>query len=379
MQGRTESFRRTRTPILGRRIVEWIFGFADVAIDGSRPCDIRVSDERFFARVLYQGSLGLGESYMQGWWTCDDLEELFYRVISAGLERISQALPIHAAGRLIDRFVNQQTRERSLDVAERHYNLGNDLFFSFLGGCKNYSCGYFESSGTRTLEEAQAAKLEKVCRELDLRPGDRVLDVGGGWGEFARYAATRYGCHVTSINISDEQIAYASAYCDGETVEIHKCDYRDISGTYDKIAVVAMLTHVGHRNYRTFMEIMHRCLIPGGVLLIETVGSRVSRTNCEPWTNKYIFPGGMIPSLEQLDHSFAGLFHRVRMSEFGLSYVPTLRAWHRNLLAAWPGLESHYGESVRLMFEYFFLSCAGAFRARDLLHWHILVSKTGEG
>lgn len=373
MLRRAVSSLRLGEPRLSQFAVARIFSIADVAINGTRRWDIRVSDDRFFPSVLFQGSLGLGESYLRGWWTCEDLEELFYRLITGGLERISRALPVHMIGRLADRFVNQQTRDKSLRVAERHYNLGNDLFLSFLGAYKNYSCGLYES--TQTLDEAQVAKMEKICHELDLRPGDRLLDVGGGWGEFARFAATRHGCHVTSINIADEQIAYATEYCGDAPVEIRKCDYREISGRYNKIAVIAMLTHVGYKNYRLFMEVMSRCLEPNGLILIETVGGHVSQTNCEPWTDKYIFPGGMIPSLEQLDRSVEGLFHRTRISEFGLSYVRTLRSWHQNLLAAWPTLRHRYDDSTRLMFEYFFLSCAGAFRARDLVYWHVLLSK----
>jgi cyclopropane-fatty-acyl-phospholipid synthase len=209
---------------LSQLAVGWIFSIADVAVNGTRRWDIRVCDDRFFPSVLFRGSLGLGESYLRRWWTCEDLEELFYRLINGGLERISRALPVHVVGRLADRLVNQQTRDKSSRVAERHYNLGNDLFLSFLGAYKNYSCGLYEPA--RTLDEAQVAKMEKICRELDLRQGDRLLDVGGGWGEFARYAATRHGCRVTSINIADEQIAYATEYSGDAPVVINKCDSR---------------------------------------------------------------------------------------------------------------------------------------------------------
>lgn len=354
--------------ILGR-----ILARADVIIDGSRPWDVRVADERFFAKVLLQGSLGLGESYLHKWWSCEDLEGLFYRLINRKLQRVSRALPTNLLGRLLDSAINQQTRSKSIRVAERHYNMGNDLFLSFLGKYKNYSCGYYEAGDS--LDEAQVRKMDKICRELELTPRDRLLDVGGGWGEFARYAATNYGCHVTSINISDEQIRYATQYCKDAAVEVRKCDYRDVTGRYTKIAVIAMLTHVGCKNYRLFMQTMHRCLEPGGVMLIESVGADVSRSNCEPWTDKYIFPGGMIPSLRQIDRAANGLFVRDRLSEFGLSYVHTLRAWQDNLAVAWPKLRPSYSETTQRMFEYFFFSCAGAFRARDLLYWHIVMIK----
>ncbi|HEY8377495.1 MAG TPA: cyclopropane fatty acyl phospholipid synthase [Nannocystis sp.] len=356
------------------RIVETLLADADVRLDGARPWDIRVHDDAFFAKVLLQGSLGLGESYMDGLWTCDDLEECIYRIIRGGLEHRVPSLPDLVAD-VAARLANQQTRRRSLRVAERHYNLGNDLFAEFLGAYKNYSCGYFE--GTSDLDVAQRQKMDLVCRKLDLRPGDRLLDVGGGWGELARWAAEKYGCHVTSINISDEQIRFARRHCAGLPVEIVRCDYRDVSGSFDKIAVIAMLTHVGARNYRRFMEIAHRCLKPDGIMLIETVGGNVSLTHCEPWTDRYIFPGGMIPSLAQLGRAIEGLFVLEDLHNFGLSYVHTLRAWNRNFQAAWPRLSARYDERTRRMFEYFFLAVAGAFRARDLQHWHLVLTRPG--
>ena len=356
---------------LSRRVVERIFAMADVAIDGNRPWDIRVANERFFGKVLLHGSLGLGETYMEKWWTCDDLEELFFRLINARLERISRGLPFTAIGRAIDSTINQQSKFKSRRVAERHYNMGNDLFLEFLGGRKNYSGAFYEDGDT--LEQAQIRKMEMICRGLELNERDRLLDVGGGWGEVARYAAANYGCHVTSINISDEQIRHATGYCRDVPVEVRKCDYRDLTGTYSKIAVIAMLTHVGPKNYRTFMEIMHRSLEPGGIMLIESVGAEVSRSNCEPWTDRYIFPGGVIPSLRQIDKAVDGLLVRTGVTEFGLSYVHTLRAWHANFMRAWPKLRDNYSDTTRLMFEYFFLSVAGTFRARDLLYWHIVL------
>jgi cyclopropane-fatty-acyl-phospholipid synthase len=357
-------------------VVESLFSAADVRIDGGRPWDIRVLDDAFYGRVLRQGSLGLGESYVDEQWACDDLEELAYRAVRGGLERGSKTL--HGAlGGAIGRLSNQQTKRLSRRVAERHYDLGNDLFGAILGRYKNYSCGYFE--GTDDLDVAQQKKLDLVCRKLGLRPGDRLLDVGGGWGELARHAAQNFGCRVTSINISDEQIAFARELCRGLPVEIVKCDYRDVRGRYDKIAVVAMLTHVGYKNYRRFMQLMHRCLAPDGAMLIESVGGNVSLARCEPWTDRYVFPGGMIPSLAQLGRAFEGLFVLEDLHNFAPSYVATLRAWHQNLRCAWPDLAAsgRYTERTRRLLEYFFLTVAGAFRARGLQHWHLVLTPTG--
>ncbi len=347
----------------------------DVQLQGPRRWDIQVKDERFYASTLLQGSLGLGESYMAGWWECEDLEELAYKLITSGLERKARWLPGFVAFDLLAGFANQQTRPKARRVIDRHYDLGNDLFSEFLGKYKNYSCGYFK--GTNSLDVAQQQKMDLVCRKLNLVPGDRVLDVGGGWGELARHMAQNHGVHVTSLNISDEQIRFAREHCRDTTVDILKCDYRDVKGEFDKIAVIAMLTHVGYKNYRHFMELMYRCLKPGGSMLIESVGGNVSLTHCEPWTNKYIFPGGMIPSIAQLGLAIEGLFVLEDLHNFGSSYVHTLRAWNQNFQAAWPRLRSTYDERTRRMFEYFFLVVAGAFRARALQHWHIVLTRPG--
>lgn len=361
---------------LTRFFLERLLTRAGIAVGGSQTYDINVVDHRFFRTVLTEGSLGLGEAYLRGWWTCNDLEELAYRLIQSGLYKASLLLPLPVAADLLHSIFNQQSRQKSLRVAVHHYSLGNDVFLDFLGRYHNYSCGYFVN--TDDLDVAQRLKLEKVCRLLDLRPGERVLDVGGGWGEFAKYAATHHGCHVTSINIADEQIKYAKNYCNDASVEIRKCDYRDLTGQYDKILVMAMLTHVGYKNYRLFMEIMHRCLTPGGTMLIESVGGRKSMKNCEPWIDRYIFPGGVVPSLKQIDGAIAGLFSRKDLDEFGASYVHTLRAWNRNFQESWPAHQHRYDERFRLMFEYFFQTVAGAFRAGYLLHWHILLEKSSQ-
>ena len=359
--------------LIFRPIIEKLLSRADVAISGNRPWDITVHDHRFFPKVLLQGSLGLGESYMLNYWSTDDLEEFFYRLINAKIENISHNLPPHIISKLVDRILNQQTKSKALHNAEHHYNLGNDLFFGFLGKYRNYSCGYYQNASC--LDDAQLAKMERVCKLLKLGSSDRLLDVGGGWGEFARFAASNFGCHVTSINIADEQIRYAVEYCKGTSVKVQKKDYRDIAGRFSKIAVLAMFTHVGQKNYRSFMEKMHRCLEPGGKMIMETVGGKISKTNCDPWVNKYFFMGGMIPSLEQIDNAIDGLFIKDSIYEFGLDYVYTLREWYKNFTLSWPSQNGLYSETIRRMFEYFFLSVAGAFRAKDLLHWHIVFSK----
>lgn len=364
---------RARASSLSELVVRRLCKSADVLINGARPWDLRVVDEQFFPTVLRQGSLGFGESYLRGWWHADDIEELVYRLIRTGFDRGSRALPAQLAAFAVGAFTNQQTPTRSTVVVDRHYDLGNDLFFGFLGAYRNYSGAYF--ADTDSLDAAQVQKMDVICRKLRLTESDHLLDVGGGWGQFAHHAATHYGCRVTSINIADEQLRYAAELCRGLPVEVRKCDYRKLSGTYSKIAVIAMLTHVGPRNYRQFTQIMHDRLAHDGLMLVETLGSRFSNRTCEPWINKYIFPGGVIPSLRQLGRAADGRFVRTDLEEFGRYYVPTLRSWRANLMESWPALRDRYPETTRRMLDYFFLSVAGAFRAGRLKYWHLLMAK----
>ena len=362
---------------VGEAAVRRLFRTADIVVGGDRPWDVRVQDGRFYPALLNHGSLGFGESYVREWWTTDDVEEVVYRLIGAGLDRVARLLPGRVAAVVAEAISNQQTLEKSRAVAERHYNLGNDLFMAMLGEHPSYSCAYFD--GTSSLDRAQILKMELVCRKLQLVESDHLLDVGGGWGALAYYAATRYGCRVTSINIADEQIRHARALCNGLPVEVRRCDYRQLTGRYTKVAMIAMLTHVGPKNYRRFMEITHGCLADGGLMLIESIGSRYSNTTGEPWFRKYIFPGGVIPSMRQFESAVGGLFAPTALVEWGSHYVPTLRAWHANLMAAWPSLGGRYPQSTWLMMDYYLLASAAAFRAGRLKYWHLSVAKLADG
>jgi cyclopropane-fatty-acyl-phospholipid synthase len=360
---------------LSRLLVERLLRKADVEVNGGRAWDITVRDPRIFRRVLVEGSIGFGEGYVDGWWTCGDLEELACRLLGARLEEATAVLPGGLAHRLSSRIVNQQTRRRSLRVARRHYDFDNDLFCAFLGAHKSYSCGYFR--GTDDLDVAQEQKLDLICRKLQLSPGEHLLDVGSGFGAFAHHAASRYGVRVTSINISEQQIRYSRELCRGLDVEVVRCDYRELTGTFDKVATIAMFTHVGRRNYRTFMETIHRVLRPGGIFVMEGIWGNVSLPAIDAWIDKYIFPGSLIPSGAQTFRAFEGLFVAEDLHNFGPDYVETLRAWNRNLQAAWPGLRARYDDKVRRTFELYFLLCAGAFRARTHQNWQLVLTPQG--
>lgn len=365
--------RRTFDRLAGA-LVERVLAAADVRIDGDRAWDVRVSDERFFRAVALRGTLGAGESYMSGWWQCDDLEELARRVLTGESEAGFGVLPSYLVPAVLARLRNEQSVERSRRVAEQHYDMDNDLFCRFLGKYRMYSAGYFEGSDPADLDEAQRRKLDLICKKLELSSTDHLLDVGGGWGEFARYAAATYGCRVTSINISDEQIRFARDYCRGLPVEIVKTDYRHIEGRYDKIAAIAMLPHVGYKNHREFMRVMRDHLSPDGLILIECTSKTESRTHMDPWVDRYFFPGSLFPSARQLGAAIDGIFAVEDWHNFWSSYIHTLRAWNRNFQASWPVLSARYPDSTRRMFEYFFLTGSGGFHARLLNYWHLVLA-----
>ncbi len=358
-----------------KQVVERLFAESGVRINGSDPWDIQVHDDRMYARALSAKNLGLGESYMDGWWDCPRLDEFFFRIVSARLyEKISDGLVV-LLSLLPALLVNQQSRVRSGMVAEKHYDLDNGLFMSFLDPYNQYSCGYFKH--TDDLNQAQLNKLELICRKIGLKASDHVLDIGSGWGGFARYASEHHGCKVTGVCISREQISFAQDFCKDLPVEIRYCDYRDIQGRFDKIISIGMFEHVGSRNYRIFMEKVHGSLKPGGVFLLHTIGSNETHVGCDPWITKYIFPNSKLPSLKQITKVIESMFVLEDLHNLGPHYDKTLMAWCRNFREAWPRLASRFDDRFKRMWEYYLLSCAGSFRARDIQVWQIVLTPYG--
>jgi cyclopropane-fatty-acyl-phospholipid synthase len=358
-----------------RARVQEILDLADVRLDGDRPWDIRVHDPGFSKRVLAQGSLGLGESYMDGWWDCERLDVLADRLLGAGLdERVKPDLSL-VLTEIEARLWNLQTRTRARVVARQHYDLGNDFFAWMLDSRMQYTCGYWKHAAT--LEQAQEDKLRLVCDKLGLARGERILDLGCGWGAFARFAAERRGCRVTAVNISEEQVAFAREACRGLPVEVRKLDYRDVEGTYDRAVAIGLAEHVGYKNYRTFLETVHRCLVDGGLFLLHTIGSNRSRHATDPWIDRYIFPHSMLPSIAQLGEAFEGLFVMEDWHNFGADYDRTLMAWHANLAPHRAAMKDRFGERFVRMWDYYLLVCAGSFRCRKNQLWQVVLSKGG--
>ena len=354
--------------------LEPILDGLDVKINGDRPWDIQVNNDAFYEQVVYRGTLGLGESYVENHWNCDDIAEFVSRAIT-GIEKRNLRPNLRLAlYYLYSKIFNRQNVARSMQVAERHYNIGNDIYMAFLDKYNQYTCGYFKD--TQDLDAAQEKKLNLICQKLDLKHGEKILDVGCGWGGLARFAAERYGVHVTGISISTEQIEFARDYCRGLPVAIENCDYRFMTGKFDKIVSVGMLEHVGYKNYRKYMQKISELLYDEGLFLLHTIGGVRSVTATEPWVDKYIFPNGMLASSGQICSAADDIFIVEDVENFGLYYDRTLHCWSENLERNWPSISEEYGgDRTFRLWKYFFLMSAGTFRARENQVWQFVFSK----
>ncbi|MFA7309461.1 MAG: cyclopropane fatty acyl phospholipid synthase [Candidatus Paceibacterota bacterium] len=357
---------------------------AGLRINGGNPWDPKVHDERLYDRIFSGGTLALGESYMDGWWDTDDLSgfvsRLFHRGAATKLLGMGMATQV-----LKSKLLNLQNRDRAKRMGEYVYDAGNDLFEKVLGPSMAYTCGYWSSpvSEVTTLDEAQEAKFDLICRKLGLAPGDRILDIGCGWGNFLAYAAKKYGVSGVGITISKEQMAFAREVTRGLDVEIRLEDYRDTVGQFDHIVSIGMFEHVGPKNYRVFMEKVRSLLSDDGLFLLHTIGHSKTTVGLEPWFNKYIFPNGHLPSMAQItkaaDRRWPGEATLIMEDwhNFGPDYDKTLCAWQANFERAWPKLQNSHDERFHRMWNYYLLVSAGMFRARYVHLWQIVYSKYG--
>lgn len=358
-----------------RKITEEILGLAGIKINGSNPWDIKVHNDEFYRRVITEGELGLGESYMDGWWDTEKVDEFIYKVLRAELnQKIKRKWSI-LLKLFHSRLFNLQSKRRAFIIGERHYDLGNVLFQNILDKRMNYSCAYWKD--VNNLDEAQENKLELICRKLYLKPGMRVLDIGCGWGAFGKYASEKYNVETVGITVSKEQVTLGRELCKGLPVEFKLMDYRDVNERFDRIVSVGMIEHVGYKNYRIFFEVANKCLNDDGVFLLHTIGNIISEKSFNPWTNKYIFPNGMIPSIAQLSRAAEGLFVIEDLHSFGVDYDKTLMAWYNNFKTNWTNIKEKYNDRFYRMWKYFLLSSAGSFRARRDQLWQIVLSKNG--
>jgi len=358
-------------PAVLRRIADR----AGVSFNGEAPWDIQVYDPQTYRRTLTHGSLGFGEAYVDGMWDTQRLDQLFYRLLRSDIDEAIRGLTRWRllAEVLRRRLANLQSVSRAFQVGKHHYDIGNDVFEAMLDSGMNYSCAYWPEA--KDLEQAQRNKLDLVCRKLELRKGERLLDIGCGWGSLARHAAQEYGAQVTGITVSREQLKRAQDYCAGFPVTIKLLDYRELEGRYDKIASIGMFEHVGPKNYPVYFGMINRLLENHGLFLLHTIGSYRTSGSCDPWIDRYIFPNGHLPSARQMADALEHQFLIEDWHNFGPDYDRTLLAWWDNFNAAWPLLKPRYDERFYRMWKYYLMSCAGMFRAKQGQLWQLVLSK----
>ena len=370
-----------------QQIISEICSDVGVVINGEQPWDLQVHDQRFFTRTLAEGALGLGETYMLGWWDCEDLYGFFERLLrSKNLSKHKYAGWRTSFAFLKAEIANIQSVRQTRQLADTHYNLSNELFESMLGPTMAYSCAYWQ--GVDNLDDAQRAKFDLVCRKLELKPGERVLDIGCGWGGFARYAIETYGVEVVGVTIAEEQAEYAKQYCAGLSFDVACCDYREyepqnFGGEFDKILSIGMVEHVGYRNYRKLMVAAAEALKDQGLFLLHSIGSNISTTSADSWIDKYIFPGGVLPSMRQLSNASEGLLVIHDVHNIGVHYTPTLLAWHDRFVRYWESdnksaaLPEVWGspETFYRMWRYYLLVCAANFATGGSQVWQLILAK----
>ncbi|WP_028857194.1 cyclopropane fatty acyl phospholipid synthase [Psychrilyobacter atlanticus] len=362
------------------KIFEKLLEIADIKLDGDRPWDIKIKDEETFDRVIAGGSLGFGEAYMDNLWECESIDEMINRVLRAQIDKkLSGKQKLQLGGQKLKQLINPQSILRVKKDVPFHYDLGNDIFESMLDKYMTYTCAYFKD--TENLDEAQEKKLDLVCKKMGLKPGMRVLDIGCGWGSFMKYAAEHYGVICDGLTLSKEQKKLGEVKCKGLTVNFILQDYREFDpiGKYDRVVSIGMIEHVGPLNYKEFFECADNFLKNDGLFLLHTIGGIESHASNQgdPWIKKYIFPNGIIPSISQLGQAMEKKFNLEDLHNIGENYDKTLVEWNKNFEARWDNLKDKYGDKFYRMWRYYLLSCAGAFRSRDLNTWQLVLSKIG--
>ncbi len=375
----TSNHRAQRHDKSSEKIVRELFASADVTINGDKPGDIQVKNDGFYGRLLREASIGLGESYMDEWWECDALDVFIEKILRVDMKKKIQGSLRLKLLTIQSLVTNMQSRARAKIVAEKHYDLGNDLYEVMLDPRMVYTCGYWKNA--KTLNEAQDAKLELICQKAGLKPGMRVLDLGCGFGGFALYAAEKHGCKVRGVTVSVEQqkLAMDRAKTKNLDVDIRVADYRSQDEKFDAVVSVGMMEHVGWKNHRAMMEVVHRCLKQEGRAVVHTIAANESQTHGIPFFEKHIFPNAASPSLQQLGKAMEGLFVLEDLHNIGPDYRPTLLAWWKNFEAGYASLDQKkYDRRFWLMWRFYLLAAAGAVAARESQLFHLVLTHVGQ-
>ncbi|HET7807814.1 MAG TPA: cyclopropane-fatty-acyl-phospholipid synthase family protein [Gaiellaceae bacterium] len=382
---------RAATAVLDRALAGLEGGTLEVELPGGgarrfgtgAPVRLAIHDTAFFRRLALRGKLGLGEAYTAGEWDSDDLVALFELLLRNADATAERHAGVRRLLELRPRLQRRNGLARSRRNIAYHYDLGNELFALMLDETMTYSCAVFEQPGM-SLEEAQRAKYERLCRELELGPDDHVLEIGCGWGGFARHATERHGCRVTGITISHEQAVLARERTHGLPVEILQQDYRNVEGSFTKVVSIEMVEAIGLDQFGTFFATIDRVLAPGGraavqsILVPEQRWDRYRRT--PDWIERYVFPGCLIPSLEALGraaarHSQLGIYG---VDEIGEHYAETLRRWRASFHERIDAVrELGYDRRFERTWDFYLAFCEAAFRTRALRDAQLLLARAG--
>ena len=349
---------------------------------------VQVTNPRFYSDIAFGGSVGAGEAYMSGFWSCDDLTALIRIMVrnrevldgmETGLARFTTPL------RKLFHFLRRNSKDGSRHNIAAHYDLGNDFFALFLDETMTYSCGIFERENS-ALRDASVAKIDRICRKLQLSPDDHLLEIGTGWGAFALHAAQQYGCRVTTTTISQEQYEFArqrvnSAGLIGQLTVLRQ-DYRDLKGQYDKLVSIEMIEAVGHAFYDTYFKRCSDLLKPDGMMLLQAIiiADRFyeQAKRSVDFIQRYIFPGSCIPSIAAINQSLARatnmrLFH---MEDITPHYAETLRHWRERFFANISRVRAlGYPEEFIRLWEFYLCYCEGGFRERVIGDVQMLLTK----
>jgi len=353
-----------------------LFASAGITINGNKPYDIQVNNPKFYSRVLAESTLGFGESYMDVWWDCEAIDQLIDKLLRGDLEYAIKGNWKIALHLFRAKYLNLQKVSRSFQVGQQHYDISNKLYTAMLDKRLNYTCGYWKNADN--LDDAQEAKLDLVCRKIGLEPGMKVLELGCGFGAFAGFAAEKYGVSVTGVTVSKRQAEYGNERYKDLPVELKLMDYRDVEGKYDRVISIGIMEHIGYKNYETYMKVVDKTLKDGGISFFHTIGRNDSATTVNAWMGKYIFPNGVLPSIEQLAKAVDQHFVIEDLHNFGPDYDRTLMCWYDNFENAWDDLKSDFDERFRRMWHYYLLSAAGGFRARQTQLWQFVITRIGD-
>ncbi len=348
---------------------------AEITVNGPNPWDPQVHDQRLWNRIFAEGTLGLGEAYMEGWWDCADLAEFFSRVIRANIQNKLRITPNLIWQLVQARILNMQTIGLSRRVAEMHYSQ-TDAYKASLDSRMTGSCGYWPE-GVTNVDQAQEAKFDMICRKIQLQQGERIWDIGCGWGAFMGFAAEKYGASCVGVTVSPDQAAYGRERYKDLDVEFQVRDYREFDQKVDKIVSMGMFEHVGYKNYATYFKTARRAIKDDGLFLLHTIGSPDTKTTIDPWIEKYIFPGGVLPSIAQIGKAIEHQFVIVDLHNIGPHYDYTLMAWNENFQKNWPEPQTPDEKRFKRMWEYYLLCCAGTFRSRASQVWQFVLAPLG--